>query len=128
MDALKRTFGMGGAGEAASETPSHGSHTLSASQPVSPFTSPRRAPFEPSASASSSRLLSMWNNMKYGKTLFALESATSGSGGVIGGAGGSPVYLLGMSYQKRKIIDFEGRGRMTSSLDRNAMRAALNQV
>ena len=42
-----------------------------------------------------SKLLSMWNNVKYGKTLFSLDSTVSNF------SSHSPVWLLGIFYHRK---------------------------
>ena len=50
-----------------------------------------------------SKLLSMWNNVKYGKTLFSLDSTTSNF------SSHSPVWLLGIFYHRKfnQFVDHE---------------------
>lgn len=44
------------------------------------------------------KLLSMWNNVKYGKTLFSLDTATSNF------TSQAPVWLLGIFYHRKLNI------------------------
>ena len=56
------------------------------------------------------KIMGLWHSMKYGRTLFALDSSHPSS--LTGGP--SPVWFLGVSYQGR----MSSENRMTTNLDR----------
>jgi len=46
------------------------------------------------------KLMSMWNNVKYGKTMFSVVQSSSGSF-----SGHHPVWVLGKFYQRKRNSD-----------------------
>jgi hypothetical protein len=55
---------------------------------------------EDSAAKVKLKLMSIWNNVKYGKTMFTVVQSSSGSF-----SGQSPVWLLGSFYHRKSSSD-----------------------